>query len=213
MERRAAVSASGHPRATVRNRRVDRTYHELLSAFRDVMFERGYSRLTVRAIIDRANVGRSTFYEHFRNKEDVLRESIAPILTPLADILSPNHSGERLRGIVEHVWAVRERIASAMLGPTRPLIVHLLAELLEERLASLAAEPGRPPRPVPLRLIAGALAEAQIGLLATWIRGEAPASADAVAQALVELTRGAARGAVDVAAPRTAGRVRDRTGR
>ena len=212
MERRAAVSGSGHLRATVRDRRVDRTYRELLSAFRDLMFERGYSRLTVRAIIGRANVGRSTFYEHFRNKEDVLRESIAPILTPLADVLSPNHSDERLRGVVEHIWAVRARTASAMLGPTRPLIVHLLAELLEERLAPVAAAPGGASRAVPLRLIATALADAQIGLLATWIRGEAPASAEAVAAALVDLTRGAAHGAVRTAAPRTGSRERHRIG-
>jgi AcrR family transcriptional regulator len=208
MERRGTVSASGHPRATVRNRRVDRTYRDVLAAFRDLMLERGYSRLTVRAIIDRANVGRSTFYEHFRNKEDILRESIAPILMPLADILSTNHSDERLRAVVEHVWAVRERTATALLGPARPLIVHILAELLEERLAALAAEPGGVPRSVPLRLIAAALADAQIGMLATWIRREAPASANGVAEALVDVTRGAAHGAVRTAAPGPVSRVR-----
>jgi AcrR family transcriptional regulator len=212
MERRGTMSGSGHLRATVRNRRVDRTYRELLAAFRDLMFECGYSRLTVRAIIDRANVGRSTFYEHFRNKEDVLRESIAPILTPLADIVSADHSDEQVRAVVEHVWAVRERTATAMLGPTRTLIVRILADLLEDRLAPLAA-PGGAAVSVPVRLIAAAIADAQIGLLATWIRHEAPAPADAVAHALVTVSRGAAEGCVRAATAETASRVRDRTRR
>lgn len=192
MEARAAVSASGHRRASVRDRRADRTYRALLEAFRDEMFERGYSRITVRGIIARANVGRSTFYEHFRSKEDVLRESVAPIVTPLADVLSRRHSLERLRLVIEHMWEMRERTGPAMLGATRPLVVRVLAELLEERLAEISAERGARPSAIPLRLLAGALAEAQIALLGGWIRGDAAAPPDAVARTVADMTTGAA---------------------
>jgi AcrR family transcriptional regulator len=201
MERRAAVSGSGHRRANVRDRRADRTCADVLTAFRDLMFERGYSRITVRAIIGRANVGRSTFYEHFRDKEDVLRESIAPVLRPLADALSPQRSAEPLRSVVEHIWTMRERTASAMLGPTRPLVARLLAELLEEGLAALAAERGGVRPGVPLRLVAAALADAQIGLLGAWIRGEAAASPDDVALALAGMTTAAPHAVLRGSAP------------
>jgi AcrR family transcriptional regulator len=204
MERDGGLSASGHRPATVRNRRVDRTYRALLTAFRDLMFERGYGRITVRAIIDRADVGRSTFYEHFRNKEDVLRESVAPVLMPLADVLTPRHSAEQLRLVVEHMWAMRRRAGAAMLGATRPVLVRLLAGFIEERLAAIAAERGALQAHVPLRLVAGALADAQIGLLAAWIRGEEPASADAVAHALADMTTGAAHAVLHGATPNKA---------
>jgi AcrR family transcriptional regulator len=205
MERRGAVSASGHRRANVRDRRVDRTYRELLSAFRDLMFERGYSRITVRALIARANVGRSTFYEHFRNKEDVLRESIAPILTPLAAAVASSRAAGELRWVVEHMWSVRARAGTTILGPTRPLVARLLAELLADRLEELAASLAAPPARVPLRMIAAALADAQIGLLASWMREEHPASAEAIAESLARLSAGAARAVVGAApAARTA---------
>lgn len=197
MERRGAVSASGHRRGNVRDRRVDRTYRELLSAFRDLMFEHGYSRITVRAIIARANVGRSTFYEHFRNKEDVLRESIAPVLTPLAAAVASPRAADELRLVVEHMWSVRARAGAAMLGSTRPLVARVLADLLAERLEKLAASVAAPPVRVPLRMIAAALADAQLGLLASWMREEHPASAEAVAQSLALLSAGAASAVLD----------------
>jgi AcrR family transcriptional regulator len=54
------------------DRRVRRTRQLLRTALLDAILEKGYERVTVQDIIDRADVGRSTFYAHFRDKEDLL---------------------------------------------------------------------------------------------------------------------------------------------
>src|SRR5258706_16136663 len=54
------------------DRRVDRTMAALRTALIELIQEKHYDSITVQDIIDRANVGRSTFYTHFRDKEDVL---------------------------------------------------------------------------------------------------------------------------------------------
>ena len=54
------------------DRRVERTEQLLRSALLDLIEEKGFESLTVQHIIDRANVGRATFYTHFDNKEDLL---------------------------------------------------------------------------------------------------------------------------------------------
>lgn len=54
------------------DRRVRRTRGRLKEALLELMHERGYEGLTVREIADRADVGRSTFYDHFESKEDLL---------------------------------------------------------------------------------------------------------------------------------------------
>jgi AcrR family transcriptional regulator len=48
----------------------------VLGAFHALLAEKGYGKLTVQDILERARIGRTTFYVHFTSKEDVLRNSI-----------------------------------------------------------------------------------------------------------------------------------------
>ena len=61
-------SAAGHS-----DRRQRRSREAILSAFTDLLSEKPYAGITVGDIIDRADVGRSTFYAHFETKDDLLR--------------------------------------------------------------------------------------------------------------------------------------------
>ena len=54
------------------DRRVRRTRQLLRDALMELTLERGYDRVTVQDILDRADVGRSTFYAHYRDKDDLL---------------------------------------------------------------------------------------------------------------------------------------------
>ena len=53
------------------DRRVQRTRQLLQEALVTLILEKGYEAVTVQDLIDRANVGRSTFYAHFRDKEEL----------------------------------------------------------------------------------------------------------------------------------------------
>jgi AcrR family transcriptional regulator len=57
---------------TEQDRRVRRTRRILIEALIQLILEKGYSRITVQDILDRADVGRSTFYSHFRDQEALL---------------------------------------------------------------------------------------------------------------------------------------------
>ena len=66
------------------DRRVRRTRELLRGAFLSLIAEKGYDRITVQDILDRADVGRSTFYAHYRDKEDLLRGGFEDIRAALA---------------------------------------------------------------------------------------------------------------------------------
>ena len=65
------------------DRRVERTQRLLREALFSLILEKGFEALTVQEIIDRADVGRATFYAHFDNKEDLLVSGLDRLLESL----------------------------------------------------------------------------------------------------------------------------------
>jgi len=61
------------------DRRVQRTRQLIQEAMVSLMLEKGYEKITIQDIIDRANIGRSTFYAHYKDKEDLLLRGVAEI--------------------------------------------------------------------------------------------------------------------------------------
>ena len=67
------------------DRRVARSRRALKEALTDLILERGYEAVTVQDVIDRADVGRSTFYAHFLDKDDLLMAILADVEMPAPD--------------------------------------------------------------------------------------------------------------------------------
>jgi AcrR family transcriptional regulator len=63
------------------DRRVSRTRRLMHEALMSLIVEKGYESITVQDILDRADVGRSTFYAHFRDKDEMLLSSFDHLRT------------------------------------------------------------------------------------------------------------------------------------
>ncbi len=172
------------------DRRVERTRTELQRAFSRLVLARGYAAVTVRAVIEAAGVGRSTFYEHFESKEDLLRQSMRPLLAVLAGAIDDRAKLADVELIVAHFRDNRRVVRAMSAGPAHGLLIAFLAELIEEQLDASSVRGPAPP--VPARLIAAQLAGAQLALLDAWLAAPQSVSAGAVAQAIVRGTRAAA---------------------
>jgi hypothetical protein len=57
------------------DRRIQKTKKYLSEALVALILEKGYDNVTVQDIIDKANAGRSTFYAHYENKEQLFLDS------------------------------------------------------------------------------------------------------------------------------------------
>ena len=70
------------------DRRVNRTRRMLREALMSLTLERGYEAVTVEEITQRADVGRTTFYLHYKDKEDLLVESVDTAINDLVEQIS-----------------------------------------------------------------------------------------------------------------------------
>lgn len=67
------------------DRRQKRTRNSIFDAFIRLLSEKDYSHITVGEIIERADVGRATFYAHFETKDFLLRELCAELFDHIFD--------------------------------------------------------------------------------------------------------------------------------
>lgn len=169
------------------DRRTERTRRALKSAFRELVLARGYAAVTVGDIIDQANVGRSTFYLHYSDKEALLKESLEGPCSRLAACVGGEVSSEMLTPLLAHFrdqWSINRVLFE---HPLRPLFVQRLAALIERNLVRTrnTNSTGRAQALIPRPLMALLLAEMQIALITHWLAGAAPVEPHNLAQALL----------------------------
>lgn len=168
------------------DRRRQKTRAALHGAFLGLLLDQGYDALKIGDVAARANVGRSTFYEHYRTKHDLLNASISAPFAVLADLVFSPAASEHLHGLLQH-FRDNQRVARVLLAwPTRPKLAATLAELIAERLAHVEAL--RPQ--LPLEAIARQIADSQLSLVETWVLGRPACELAAVADALRRATSG-----------------------
>lgn len=80
MIEKAAEFMIKKPEKTRQQRRLSRTRQKLLDAARSLFAEKGLDLTTIDDITERADVGKGTFYYHFKNKEGLLKVLINEVL-------------------------------------------------------------------------------------------------------------------------------------
>jgi AcrR family transcriptional regulator len=70
------------------DRRIQRTRQSLHTALLELIKKKDYDAISIEEITDRANVGRATFYLHYKDKEDLLLEEFREMAYEKVQVLS-----------------------------------------------------------------------------------------------------------------------------
>ena len=81
------------------DRRQKKTREAIFNAFCELLSKKRYEQITVGEIIERADVGRATFYAHFETKDFLLKELCAELFCHIFD--ATREGGEEHRHIFE----------------------------------------------------------------------------------------------------------------
>lgn len=202
------------------DRRTNRTRRQLREALLALILQKGYDTLTIADITRYADLGRTTFYLHYKDKEDLLLESIDTIaddlkaqmglvennpgaaVEPLA--LAPGSAIEQVfRHSAENATLYRVILnggaASKALGRLQD-IVSESAQLFFLRRMQPAARPPEFPPGVILHYFSSAL----LGLVNWWLQADMPYPPETMAQAFVSLFFGGAQQVIGIPGPEKA---------
>jgi AcrR family transcriptional regulator len=175
--RQRGPAASSPPPA---DRRVRRTRQALTRALVELVLEKRYSAITIQDLLDRADVGRSTFYAHYRGKDDLLLRSFERMLDRFDDAIDRERPERtRVAPVCELFRHVREfRNFHRALAHARMLdrlyqtgTTHL-TRTIGRRIAALPSGSGDAALPAPV--VARASAGALLALLRWWLDEDAP---------------------------------------
>jgi AcrR family transcriptional regulator len=179
-----------------RDPRVARSTYQLGDALVQLILERDFTDITVEDILRRAGVSRSTFYAHYRNKNDVLYSSYERMFGIMERALDHAPSGitRTLRVVpvtefCEHLGDSSKLVValqqSGQMDEMWDLALGFISAMIERRIA-----PKESPAPtLPPSLIARMLAGAFLEMVRWWVERPASSSPQQMDIAFHEIAR------------------------
>lgn len=166
-------------RNTKIDRRSQRTRRLLNQALLELMLEQRYEDITVQHVIDRANVGRSTFYAHYLDKEDLLVSEFTRMLDALIQQIDQPGAPDRpaapdLTGFFQHVQGHFQLYKALNRGGAMDLLYKKGHERIRQNILQHLQErvPAGHTPAIPLALAAEYMAGAILSVLKWWLGNE-----------------------------------------
>lgn len=168
----------------VQDRRIHKTKSLLHEALGSLIREKPYDAIVVQEILDRANVGRSTFYMHFRDKDDLLASGIHDMIGSVYTTKAPSAVKKQERlirfslPIFEHIHHHRH-IGSARMGVRGRAVIHehlrkAVAELIATDVKKDLQSHRKTAGQIPSDLLVQYVASTFILVLNWWIESRSP---------------------------------------
>ena len=164
------------------DRRSQRTQQTLMDALIALLAIKHYDEISINDIIERANIGRSTFYAHYQDKDDLLRRGFERVLDMLIQHLSFGEADEGLQldttQLFRHAQGHYELYRTLVWGSGFELLTRdghaTLSAKFQERFTRLCQ--GLPEPSIPLDILSYSMAGNLLILLKWWLDHKMPHS-------------------------------------
>lgn len=179
------------------DRRSQRTRRSLHEAMLTLLQEKHYDTITVQDILERANVGRSTFYAHYQDKEDLMISSFMQLMEYLTEAVArPRGETPRLlptQELLEHVQEEGHQLVHSMTsGRGFELFMEKGLEYWSRKIAAdlrTRLPAGQQPA-VPIPVMAQFAAGTMVTMLRWWLEKKMPYSPEEMDRMLELLVMG-----------------------
>jgi AcrR family transcriptional regulator len=157
----------------VQDRRVRRTQHLLAKALIALTLEKGYEAVTIRDITERADIGYATFFRHYHDKDELLKDVLDVVLTELIDLLGPAipNADTAMVGTLLFRYVQQHSEVMRVLLRSRVLLDRI-TEVAAQNIIKDHTEP--PESIIPLEIAAHHIVTASIALIQWWLDHQMP---------------------------------------
>lgn len=176
-----------------KDRRSKRTQRSLSEALVDLIKEKRFDDITIQEVIDRADVGRSTFYTHFRDKEDLFQQDWERFLDGFAQHIDWDKAGrERFVPAVylfSHLQEYQPFYQGLVRSGKKDAVFRSGTSHLSQRIEAALnlSFKGKPVRSLPIPILANYLASELFALLQWWLDQNMPYSPERMDEIFHEL--------------------------
>lgn len=185
----AEFARQSAPAIRARDARARRTMQQLHEALVSLIEAKAFDRITVDDIVEKAEIGRSTFYRHFETKEALIDEIATAEIERLVDLTFPLLRAVDSRpsciALASYVDERRNLWSALLTGGASAIMRDTFVKLALAR-APTSLEGFEPVLPIDLGVVSGV--GATIEILAWWLRQADPVSVEQIAEYLDRLT-------------------------
>jgi AcrR family transcriptional regulator len=186
-----SVRKRGEPMNDKKDRRSERTRRLLSEAMVELIREKDYNSITVNDIIERANVGRSTFYAHYRDKDDLFMGELDRVINVLSHgILHTPQDESSLfpsLGLFRHIRDQYALYKALMWGPGIELLIMQIQKSLNEKIAENLEKSGKQFN-VAIPVLANYITGSYLTLLKWWLDNKMTYSPEQMDEIFKQLT-------------------------
>lgn len=183
------------PEARPVDRRVRRTQKAIRDAFISLVLERGYDRVLIEEIAQRADIGRATFYAHYTDKDDLFAQLFNGLSDELtAKMTAIDFSGEIrhfiIRTLYEEAAASRDLYRICLSGAGNGRARARYQTTVAEAASRLYIERGKTDRfqpKVAAEVVGHFIAGSHLAMLQAWLEADDPMPVEEAVQQYLKL--------------------------
>ncbi|RRG03703.1 MAG: TetR/AcrR family transcriptional regulator [Lactobacillus sp.] len=179
--------------------RILRTKKMIFAAFMQLVEEEGFDAVTIQEIADKAMINRTTFYAHFKDKQDLYDQIFTTSMVPFLKILD----GETISGnqiklktvtslltrLFTEIKANRQFYMLALDGANAMRLSELLHDLLAQHYAEIFDHLliTHNQKKIPTDFIISYMTSIFIGTVNWWVRADSDFSPEHMAKLVIQL--------------------------
>ena len=155
----------------------------LQKALLELMQENDYADITIQAITDRADTARVTFYRHYRDKEELLLDSLETVYMLLLEQFETMDVQELVQGdltqppmlpLFKHIADYRKLYQAILTGQVAALVQKRLRQFTTDFIKKNLQRIVSMETTLPLDVLATHIAVAQLGMIQWWLEEDTP---------------------------------------